>query len=146
MPSAGQDIFALNHQFAWRGVNDDELAITSTSYTAGSVPCGVAFTVPDSGTVTLIWYAYYRINTSNQIFISAGVYSGAVIGSGSAISGSTDTRSLTSESSGDDRAGMAMRTIEGLTPQAVVHARIEARVTGGNGDILNREILVIPHP
>ena len=147
MPYAGQRIYAVNHQIYVAEVNDDEENFSNTSYSAGSVPCGVAFEAPPSGAVKVEWYCYFRSDSTNFVFVSAAVRNGGVIGSGSPHTSATDMRSLVSEQGGIDTAGTAIRFVSGLMPGRIYNAVIEFRTSGGGtGDILNRVICVTPVP
>jgi hypothetical protein len=149
MPTAGQKLRAIDFtDAASNEQNADETGFSNTTYGGGANTCGVAFVAPTSGRVKVEVYAYFESNGAQQAYVSAAVRQGGVIGSGTVVEAASDTRCLTSQTAGDDRAGVVYRYISGLTPGNTYNARAEHRVDsgGGTGDIFNRTILVTPLP
>jgi hypothetical protein len=147
MPAAGDFILAVDFPDAAHAEqNADETGFSNTTYGGGSNACGVAFVAPTSGRVRVDWYAYFESNGAQQVYVSAAVRQGGVIGSGTVVEAATDTRCLTSQTAADDRAGGMYRYISGLTAGQTYNARVEHRVDsgGGTGDMFNRTILVTP--
>lgn len=148
MPSAGQIIRAADFTTpAYANEITDELGFTNTSYTAGSVVCGVTFVAPTSGRVKIDFWGRGEPNTANTVFLSAAVRTGGTIGSGSSVLIANDNSAVIyGASSSQDFAGSGVRYVSGLTAGSTYNAVTEHRVDGGNGDMFDRSILVYPLP
>lgn len=155
MPSAGDTIRALDFPAtAIAEQSTDETGFTSTTYTAGSAVCGVAFVAPTSGKVRVAWAARFETNTLNvRVTVSFEMLTGSSVGSGTSVLAASDSRAL--ESTSDDAsAGNNARQqagtfydVTGLTAGNSYNVRTMHRMSSaGNGDIFDRQISVTPLP
>lgn len=154
MPGAGSKVLAGDTP---AGVDDteiaDEVAFTSTSYIPGAAECGQTFVAPSSGVVLVLWGGRCETNSINvRVHLSVSVRAGAVIGSGTVVSASSDESSIEtgqppSGGTGPETRIQASRhrIVRGLTPGSTYNVRTEHKVSvAGNGTIYLRDLAVIP--
>lgn len=119
---------------------------TSAGYTTTLSPaqiCGVAFTAPPSGKVSIEWGCGVQNGTALNLGVcSFAVRAGSVVGSGTSFQASDDGRSIGSQAF--INAGR-QSTVTGLTPGTVYNVALEHRVnSGGTGTFSNRTVTVVP--
>lgn len=125
-------------------------SFTSSTYSPGSPVCGTTFIAPPSGIVFVTVTGYLeQTNNTNETRLGWEIRSGGTIGSGSVVWAATYTRSLTTTrsvtSGGEAVIGGSHRSVAGsLTPGATYNARTMHMVSGGNGDIDYRQIIIEP--
>lgn len=126
-------------------------AYSSTTFTAGTQTCAVAFVAPPSGVVVVHWKSYFQASINDKmVFLGVEIRTGAVIGSGSVVvaANSTDTIAI----GGTVTSGVPVRLkgstyklITALTPGASYHARLMYQTeSGGNITVFTREVMVVP--
>ncbi|GIJ10724.1 hypothetical protein ACFFMR_18835 [Micromonospora andamanensis] len=117
--------------------------ITSTTYAAGSTPCGVAFTAPPSGRVWIFWAGQLDHDTaSRETLLAFRVGTGEDLGLGTQVFGASDNVCLSKTATARDRMGVG-HLLEGLTAGSVYNAVTMHRVVGGgNGRVARRQITV----
>jgi hypothetical protein len=124
---------------------------SSTTATAGTNVCGVAFTAPASGSVLVHWKAdFWSSQTDKVSFVSMEVRSGATLGGGSVVVASNSNDAL--KVSGTVTAGVearigagTFRLITGLTPGSSYHVRLmHFTEASGNITVFYRSVLVQP--
>jgi hypothetical protein len=124
---------------------------SSTTATAGTNVCGVAFTAPASGTVLVHWKADFWSAIADKVsFVSMEVRSGATLGGGSVVVASNSNDAL--KVSGSVTTGVearigagTYRLITGLTPGSSYHVRLmHFTESGGNITVFFRSVLVQP--
>lgn len=116
--------------------------ITTTSGTY--VDCGTAFTACTTGRA-LIWFRSQLLNNTGgqSTFCSFVIRDGSTVGSGTVFLAAADARAL--EHAGTDTPqGGSHHLVTGLTPGNAYNVRLEHRVTGGTGTLLNRAVSVAP--
>jgi hypothetical protein len=150
MPAAGQIIKALDFTDTVSTQSSTaETGFTSTSYTGGTSPVGIAFTAPTSGRVEVFWHCRFESNTAGVlVLVSAAVRTGTTVGSGTVVVAAADAQALVhaaDASSGTNQrlgSGTAL-VISGLTAGSSYNARIEFKMNAaGNGDIFDRYLSV----
>lgn len=148
MPIAAGNIIYASDLLMTEVDNADTTArtTTSTTYTTTLSPaqiCGVAFTAPPSGKVSIEWGAGVQNNTGPNLGVcSFAIRAGSVVGSGTSFQASDDGRAITSLAF--IRAG-AQSTVTGLTPGTVYNVALEHRVaSAGTGTFSNRSVTVVP--
>lgn len=129
----------------------DETGFTSTSFTGGGTPCGIAFTAPPSGIVVVLFHCRAESNTIGvSVHTSVAIREGVTVGSGTVVSAATDEQGLQSQTDASGGANQrsaagTFRVISGLTAGNSYNAQVEFRMaTAGNGDIFDRSVAVIP--
>lgn len=128
---------------------------SSTTATAGTNVCGVAFTAPASGSVLVHWHAdFWSSQTDKVSFVSMEVRTGATVtagaGSGSQVVASNSNDSL--KVAGSVTAGVearvaagTFRLITGLTPGNSYHVRLmHFTEVSGNITVFYRKVMVQP--
>ena len=146
---AGTVVTALDTPPTVISVQDGTFTFTATAYgvtsTSGTyVDCGAAFTACTTGRA-LIWFRGQLLNNTGgqSTYCSFVVRDGSTVGSGASFLGSSDTRAL--EHAGTDTPqGGTFHLVTGLTPGNAYNIRLEHRVTGGTGTLLNRAVSVAP--
>ncbi len=108
------------------------------------VDCGIAFTAPTTGRV-VVWFRSQLLNNTGgqSTFVSFVLRDGSTVGSGASVLAASDTRALIHAGTDTPQAG-TFETVTGLTPGNAYNVRMEHRVTGGVGTLLNRSISVAP--
>jgi hypothetical protein len=154
MPGAGSKVLASDTPASVEDTEiADEVAFTSTSYTAGANSCGQTFTAPTSGVVVIFWGGRIETNSINvRVHLSVQVRTGAVIGSGTIVSDNSDESSLEtgqppSGGTGPETRIQASRhrRVSGLTAGAVYNVQTMHKVSvAGNGTIYLRDLCVFP--
>lgn len=116
----------------------------TTTRTGGTSPVGVAFTGPPSGKV-MIHFAVGIINTlANPCLVTFQVLSGSVIGSGTPISGASDSRSIQSALTTEMQAGRG-EMVDSLASGASYNVSLVfRRLTGGTFTANRVSVTVVP--
>lgn len=119
---------------------------TSASFTTVLSPaqiCGVAFTAPPSGKVTIAFNCGVQNSSSPQLSVcSFRIREGSTVGSGTSFYAPDDGRAITSLAY---VRGGASEPVTGLTPGAVYNVALEHRVaSSGTGTFSNRSVTVLP--
>jgi hypothetical protein len=126
-------------------------AYSSTTFTAGSQVCGVAFTAPPSGMVVVHWKAYFQAAINDKMsFVGCEIRTGAAISSGTVVVAANSTDAIAI--GGTVTSGVPVRLkgatyklITSLTPGSAYHARLMYQTeTGGNITVFTREVMVVP--
>lgn len=156
MVLAGQPIRALDlGEPKYVVESADETGFTSTTYIAGAVTVGQAFTAPTSGRVLVLWHARFESNTNNaRSSVTVEVRTGDTLGAGTVVSAATDNNALETDQSANaaatngfetrTQAGM-WRVVDGLTAGSAYNAVMLHRMqSAGNGDVMERSLAVIP--
>lgn len=120
-------------------------AVIGTSYATtwgGSTVCGVAFSAPTTGRV-LLHYAAELDNSSMVTLVAPRVGDGATVGSGTEIVAPQDQIAISNAGTNQVRCGASL-LVDGLTPGATYNAALSMRVTGGNGAVSRRIVIVAP--
>lgn len=112
--------------------------------------CGVVFTAPPSGRVTIYWSGGLRnldSDGSAVAYLSPEVRTGGVVGSGSLILAGHDNRTVRTNLGGihTARAGAA-HVLSGLTAGATYNVRLLHRVTSSTGVFFQRGLIVESAP
>ncbi|HEX6686534.1 MAG TPA: alkaline phosphatase D family protein [Candidatus Limnocylindrales bacterium] len=110
--------------------------------------CGVVFTAPPSGRVTLMWSGGIRNLADAETpvaYLSPEVRTGPVVGSGSVVLTAHDSRTVRINCGGVQtmRAGAA-HLVTGLVPGRLYNARILHRVTSNTGEFFYRGLIAEP--
>lgn len=151
--SAGDIVYAADFGTpAGDSEGTDETGFTSTSYTAGATPCGVAFVAPTGGQVLILWGVRLECNTASPVrcHASISVRTGGTLGSGTVVSATDDNSSIetpTDATGGSNTRIQASRhrRVTGLTPGDTYNVQIEHKMSAaGNGDIFYRDVDVFP--
>lgn len=152
MPNAGQIVKALDFTAPQSDVEPTDItAFTDAgSYVAGSPVVGTTFVAPTSGRVLVLVYARFESNSAGvRALVSFAVREGAVIGSGTAVSASSNNKCLTTPTDasggGNQRtAGTVFEVVTGLTPGSTYNVQVEHQMeSAGNGDIFDRQVTVL---
>lgn len=126
-------------------------AYSSTTFTAGSQTCAVAFVAPPSGVVAVHWKSYFQAGINDKMsFVGVEIRTGAVIGSGSVVVAANSTDAIAI--AGTVTSGVPLRLkgstyklITALTGGASYHARLMYQTeSGGNIIVFTREVMVVP--
>lgn len=122
----------------------DQLAFTNTTPGYGSVACWSSFTAPPSGRMRVKWHANFESNTAGSI-----VYIGFEIRTGSTQGGGSPVQAFNSDSAlaNGNTTRMECGTedlVTGLTPGTVYHCNLQHMITGNNGDIFYRRLILDP--
>lgn len=148
MPIAAGNIIYASDLLMTSAQTSDTTArtTTSTSYTTALTPaqiCGVAFTAPPSGKVTISWGCGLDNNTAPHLAVcSFAIRAGSVVGSGASFQASDDGRALATQLY--HNSGRASE-VTGLTPGTIYNVALEHRVaSAGTGTFSNRTVLVTP--
>lgn len=118
--------------------------ITSFGITAASgtyVDCGVAFTAPTTGRVTIEFGAQVTNSGANATIVSPVVRAGSTVGSGASVFAAADDWAVTFSGTDTVHAQMS-RPISGLTPGDAYNVRLEHRVAAGTGSAQYRHVKV----
>lgn len=123
--------------------------VTSTTLgvaTSGGtyVDCGIAFTAPTTGRVT-IFHSADLSNASGGDFclVDIVVREGGTVGAGTSFFTGSGPTAIYTTSGTRHRWGTA-NLLDGLTPGDTYNVRLEHRVTAGTGTILRRTVIVAP--
>lgn len=170
-PVAGQKIWQTDTSSemvwtgsAWRrtGVFDVEtigngvitegtsVAVSSTSFIAGSPVCGLTFVAPPSGAVYVtVSGTISCASNGNEISLSWELRTGNVVGSGSAVYSASTARCITAGravNTGAAALNSASRRYRAgsLTAGSSYNVRTMHYVTGGTGTVDYRELLIEP--
>jgi hypothetical protein len=126
-------------------------AYSGTAFTAGTQACGVAFTAPASGVVTVHWKSYLQAAINDKMaFLGCEIRTGAPIGGGvvQVAANSTDAIAIAGTVTGGvplRLKGATYKLITGLTPGSSYHARLMHQTeVGGNITVFTREVMVVP--
>lgn len=146
---AGTIINALDTPPTVVNTQTGTFTFTITAYgvttTGGTyVDCGIAFTAPTTGRV-IVWYRSQLLNNTGgqSTFASFVLRDGSTVGAGATVLAAADSRALEHAGTDTPQAG-TFELVTGLTPGNAYNVRIEHRVTGGTGTLLNRQISVAP--
>lgn len=117
---------------------------TSVSFTGTMTPaglCGVAFSGPPSGTVTITWSVELKNSAGNATGCSPAVRTGAVVGSGSNVLVASFDYAIRNDSSDFLRAGSTYQ-LTGLTNGTAYNVSLEQIVTAGTGTFARRAVQI----
>lgn len=109
------------------------------------VDCGVAFTAPTTGRVTVSWRAQVDHDGTGGGFTSVSfvVRTGSTVGAGASVLAADDNRAVIM--SGTDVMQMgSSHMVTGLTPGDTYNVRLEHRVGAGVGTTERRAVRVEP--
>jgi hypothetical protein len=107
------------------------------------VDCGTAFLAPTTGRVIVHFAASLDNDGANSTRIAPVIREGSTVGSGTEIVAALNDNALLNVGTEERRYGASL-LVEGLTPEASYNVRLEHRVSGGNGTIQNRQVIVTP--
>lgn len=146
---AGTTVNALDTPPTVSDTEDGAFGFNSTTYgidaDSGSyVDCGVAFTAPTTGRVVI--HTNARLNNDTAalgVSVTPVVRDGSTVGSGTVIVAADDSNRITNTGTSPLRMGVT-RLVTGLTPGDSYNVRLEHKVSGGNGDVRNRHVIVAP--
>lgn len=146
---AGTIINALDTPPVVSNTQTGTFTFNATAYgidadTGTYVDCGVAFTAPTTGRV-MVWFRSQLLNNTGgqSTFTSFVVREGSTVGAGASFLAAADSRALEHAGTDTPQQGTS-EFVSGLTPGTVYNVRMEHRVTGGIGTLLNRQISVAP--
>lgn len=127
----------------------DAITTGSTSYTASTPVCGVAFIVPPSGKVWIHWHAEMQNNTTAAAFCLASfeVREGSTVNAGTVVLAGSDNRRLLQRgtvANADTQGYGSSYLVTGLTPHASYNVVHLVRVTAGTGQFGARRIGTSP--
>jgi hypothetical protein len=125
-------------------------AFTNTGYQAGSTACGDTFTAPSTGRVyvTVSGRVSSALN-GEQAFLSYEIRTGTSVGSGTEVQATSDNRALVTSRAVNTgaaayAAGSRRVLVTGLTGGADYNIRTMHKVTGGQGTVDFRALLIEP--
>jgi hypothetical protein len=126
-------------------------AYSSTTFTAGTQTCAVAFTAPPSGMVVVNWKAFFQAAINDKMsFVGCEIRTGATLGGGSVLVAANSNDALAvggTVTSGVPvrMKGATYKLITALTPGSAYHARVMYQTeSGGNITVFSREVMVVP--
>lgn len=145
--AAGQPLAANDINMVTQSNTDPTARTTaSTSYTttltAANI-CGVAFIVPPSGIVLILWSCEQLVTGGTLSYTSFAIREGSTVGSGTSFLASSDDRMVGNNSSTSLRMGTSHR-VTGLTAGSVYNVALEHRVASGTGTFARRSVDVVP--
>jgi hypothetical protein len=147
--TAGSKVKALDTPPTVSDVENGTFTFDATTYgtdhdSGTYADCGAAFVACSTGRAMVLWRAQPLNNTGGQsTFCSYVIRTGAVVGSGSSVVAAADSRALEHAGTDTPQAG-TFDLVSGLTPGDTYNVRLEHRVTGGVGTLLNRSVAVAP--
>jgi hypothetical protein len=122
----------------------DHLAFTSTTFTAGSPNCGIAFKGPQSGQVYITVHCNFESNTAGSIvYVGFEVRTTATVGGGSVFY-AANTDDTVANGATTRMLASSRFLVTGLTAGADYNVRTMHQITANNGDIFNRRVMVEP--
>ena len=119
---------------------------TSTTFTSVLTPaglCGLVFTAPPSGKVTIDHSVELKNSSTFYSICAPSVRAGSTIGSGTIIFPSQFDYGVRNDQSALLR-NSSSHLLTGLTPGSVYNVSLEQVVGGGTGTFVRREVIVRP--
>lgn len=105
--------------------------------------CGTSFLAPTTGRIVILYAAQLDNDTAAQgTSLTPVVRTGGTVGSGSSVLAASDVYRLLNIGT-DAGAWSGFTYVTGLTAGATYNVRLEHKVSGGIGTILNRRVAVI---
>lgn len=112
------------------------------------VDCGVAFVACTTGRAAIDFAGFLDNDTGGgvQTFVSPVIRAGSTVGAGASVVAAADANSITQTNSSAAVGILVGRRllVTGLTPGSTYNVRLEHRVSGGNGFVAYRSVVVSP--